>query len=51
MNDFLLDYINSGEFSSSVVMFSGLFMLFWFMGFGITFVISIFIKIIRKGID
>ena len=50
MNEEILAFFNSSDFNNGVVMFSGLFMFFWFMGFGISYLVSIFIKIIGKGV-
>lgn len=50
MSELILDFLNSSDFDNGLIMFSGLFLFFWFMGFGISYIISIFIKIIGKGV-
>lgn len=44
-----LDFLNNQEFYTCVLWFFGFGILSWFMGWAISSVVSIFIKILGKG--
>ena len=45
-----VDIINNPDFRTTVFYLLGYGLIAWFMGWGISFITSLFIKIIQKGV-
>ena len=45
-----LSFVNNDDFMTVIVTFFALGLFSWFVGFGISFIIRIFIKILGKGV-